>query len=143
MTVCNIWSRCSATLCEHLSCCCLQARVTRARGQMASSSLCSYLAGCWKRWQCCDDTRPVSGRGQQVRGMISTDLIPLLLFLPGFPFFTGETQAARGPASPPHCHPCRRRGQAGGRGSPGQVISTPSSPGGSEAREQSERELSC
>jgi len=71
--------------------------------------------------------------------MIEADLIPLLLFSPGFPFFTGEmqrigrrAQAAWGPASPCHRYQCHRKGKAGGSSSHGQVTITLSSSIGKE-----------
>lgn len=44
VTFSNIWSRYSATFCEHLSCSCLYMGVTQAGAQMAPSSLYSCLA---------------------------------------------------------------------------------------------------
>lgn len=78
-----------------------------------------------------------------VIGMMSADLISLLLSPPGFPFLTGEmqrigrrAQAAWGPASPCHRYQCHCKGEAGGT-----VITTLSSPAGRENEQEGAKML--
>lgn len=66
----------------------------------------------------------MSRRRLHITGLIQPDLVLLLLFPPGFPFFTEEmqcigrrAQAAWRPASPCHRSQCHCKGEAGGRSS--------------------------